>query len=92
MPHGRGWDIIEARAFSERREIEVANDSRVDEMIEGLSFALIMNPTDSSLAFRVSGTLWCAPLPGPPAFLIFYEVNGEERKVTYELLAPDPSS
>ena len=91
MPYGRGWELIEPEAFSESVEREVTNDPRVEDMLEGLSFALIMDPTDPSLAFRIPGTLWCAPLSGPPAFLIFSEVSEEERKVTYEFLTRDPS-
>ena len=91
MPYGRGWELIEPETFFESVVREVANDPRVEDMLEGLSFALIMDPTDPSLAFRISGTLWCAPLSGPPAFLIFYEVSEEERKVTYEFLTRDPS-
>ena len=67
MPYGRGWELIEPEAFFESVEREVANDPRVEDMLEGLSFALIMDPTDPSLAFRISGTLWCAPLSGEGA-------------------------
>ena len=95
MPYGRGWELIEPEAFSESVEREVANDPRVEDMLEGLSFALIMDPTEEAMVRRWpfvspahSGALRSA---GPPAFLIFYEVSEEERKVTYEFLTRDPS-
>ena len=42
MPYGRGWELIEPEAFFESVVREVANDPRVEDMLEGLSFALIM--------------------------------------------------
>ena len=56
---------------------------RWDEISLGLDWALNRNPTDSSFAHHLIANLWVVQTAGPPELAVFYEVDLQNRVVTY---------
>lgn len=90
MAYGSGWELYEPMEFWARVDEYSQDDSRLEEMIEGLSWALLASPTDVPNAQRLTGTFWCLTLEGPPAYLVFYEVDEASQKVTYSMIERAP--
>ena len=91
MVYGSGWEIDETSgAFWARVDEYAAEDSRLEEMIEGLSWALLADPLGLPNGRRLAGTLWYATLGIAPAYLVFYEVDEAARKVIYTSISLAP--
>ena len=90
MAYGSGWEREEPPAFWARVDDYSRDDPRLEEMIEGLSWALLTNPTDLPNGRKLTGTFWYATLGMPPAYLLFDEVDEAARKITYSMIERAP--
>lgn len=91
MAYGSGWEIDETSSeFWARVDEYVADNSRLEEMLEGLSWALLADPLDLPNGHHLTGTFWYATLGIAPTYLVFYEVDEAARKVTYTAIALAP--
>lgn len=90
MVFGAGWELEENDRYRISYEEHIAGNESLEDLIEILYWALLRNPLDPMLLTkRVAGTFWFAKVPGPPAFLVFYELDQTERTVRLDFLTPD---
>lgn len=99
MAFGTGWELVESEQYSASYDKHVAGDEWLEDMVEGLYWALLIDPINSSFsrdlpetgARNLLGTFWYAVLPGPPQLLVFYEVREVDRQILLDFVTPDPS-
>lgn len=90
MAYGSGWELEEPPAFWARVDDYNRDDPRLEEMIEGLSWALLTSPTDLPNGWQLAGTFWYATLGMPPTYLVFYEVDEAAQRITYSTIERAP--
>ncbi len=91
MAYGSGWELDESsEEFWAKVDEYGGDDPRLEEMLEGLSWALLADPIGVPNAQLLVGTLWCVTLGVSPAYLVFYEVDEAARKITYSMIALAP--
>ena len=91
MAYGSGWELDESsEEFWAKVDEYGGDDPRLEEMLEGLSWALLADPIGVPNGRPLAGTFWYATLGMPPAYLVFYEVDEAARKITYSTIALAP--
>ena len=91
MVYGSGWELDESSAeFWAKVDEYVGDDPRLEEMLEGLSWALLADPVGLPNGRHLTGTLWYATLGTPPSYLVFYELEETARRIVYSMIAPAP--
>lgn len=90
MAYGSGWELEEPPEFWTKVDEYSRGDPRLEEMLEGLSWALLPDPMNLPNGRHLAGTLWYATLGVPPAYLVFYELDEAAQKITYSMIERAP--
>ena len=78
-----GYEIVEGEGFrNSLTEIPVTIE-RWDEVRLVCDWALNRDPTNPLVASNLISNYWAVELSGPPALVLFYEVDEHARVVTY---------
>ena len=78
-----GYEIAESRRFSERLAMVRVGVHRWDEMRRGLDWALSRDPMNPQFWDKIKRNIGIVELIGPPRLAVLFEVNEENRVVTY---------
>ena len=82
-----GYEVVESRQFSESVRTILRSVELWDEVRWALDWGLNRDPLNRQLRDQIKGKVGIAVLVAPPTFAVFFEVNEEERIVTYTGLA-----
>ena len=82
-PLGEGYEIVEAEDFFHRVEEQIGDIRRWDEMRWGLDLWMNRAPTGLPVCRNIRDDLWFARLKREPLVLLLYQVDENDRIVTY---------
>ena len=85
-----GFEIVEGNGFRNALADIPVSIEIWDEIRLGWDWALNRDPTNPSVASNVILNFWVIELSGPPALVLFYEVDEQNRLVTYTNLCQAP--
>ena len=90
MAYGAGWQIEESERYRSSYEAHIAGNAELEDLFEIFYWAFLEDPLDPLLlTMPVSGTFRFAKVPGPPAFLVFYEIDPAQQLIMLDFLTPD---
>ena len=90
MAYGQGWEVQISEDFQDQLDALAESERQLEERVEGLIFTAYSGPDAIWPQQHMLSNLWCTRILTPVPYLIFYELDEDERRIEFVIITEAP--